>query len=121
MHLFITGTTTLQHMAAEFCKIYPSLRLAFFKRKNNPFQSFKKIDNLQLSLIDLDCIVPDSHLSIQFWQTTSAVEKLLSTHTGLKVEIMRKYATKWIRTDGSDDLTLEEQNQLSETVFQQPY
>ena len=112
MHIFIKGTTTLQQIATEFSNIYPFLKLQFFKSVMSPLPTLVKVEDYQQSLIDLDCIIPDSHLSIQFWQTTDIVERTLSAHTGLYVEIYRKFDDSWIRTDGSDDLTLEEQNHL---------
>jgi len=129
MHFLIKGTTTLQQIASEFNNIYPFLKLYFFKSVKYPLQTFEKVNDYHQSLIDLECIIPDSHLSIQFWQTTDVVERTLSAHTGLYVEMYRKFDDNWIRTDGSDDLTLEEQNLLgavsgtnqSNAYYQPPY
>lgn len=108
MQINISGTTTLKQIAELFHSTYNYLKLQFYLVDDNGQR--KKITELDKPLIEFDCIIPDGIATVHYWQTTESTEQILSKQIGLQVEICRRYLDKWVVTNGSDRLTLEEQN-----------
>ena len=57
-------------------------------------------------------------IEIHSWRKTGMVEQELRKRFGLHVQIMRKHGDSWIQTAGTDELTLEEQNEIGQNATQ---
>ena len=112
MVIKINGCSTLNTINQEFSSRYPFLRRGFYIASQDEARFKKKITDWTLSIVEAGAIVKDDEVECHYWQTTRWVERQFSKKTGLDVQLFRRYKDCWIRTDGSDILTLEEQNEL---------
>ncbi len=112
MIIKVNGCSTLSSINQDFNKQYPFLSLRFYRRNSGANSNKKNVVDLLLSIVEAGSIIRDDEVECHFWQTTGWVEKQFSRKTGFDVQILRKFKDKWIITDGSDMLTLEEQNEM---------
>ena len=120
MILEIDESTRLVDLQKYFSASFPFLKLVFFKELQPMNGERKKID-----LIDSKGLInslrtnkKEVFLEIHYWQKTETVEKLFRDKAGLYVKIRRKQGEHWIETSGTDDLTLEEQNDIGRKATQ---
>ena len=50
-------------------------------------------------------------IEIHFWQKVGLIEKIFKNKFGLFVQVFRQHGDKWIQSVGTDELTLEQQNE----------
>lgn len=112
MVIRLKGSSTLHSINQEFTSRYPFLRLGFYFSDSNSNRFKRKITDESISIVEAGSIIKDDEVECHYWQSTRWVERQFSKKTGLDVQIMRQYKDCWIRTDGSDLLTLEEQNEM---------
>ncbi len=114
MILIIDREVRLFDIAQQFNSWFNFLKIEFFRsstdRSRKAFKSkpllldykVKDVCNLNKSVV----------LELHFWNTTEIVESLFYKKTGIHIQIYRKNKEEWVRSNGSDRLSLEEQNQL---------
>jgi dTDP-glucose pyrophosphorylase len=120
MILEIDETTRLVDLQKNFSASFPFLKLVVFKEvqqmnsdmKNNELTDSNRLINA------LRTNKKEVILEIHYWQKTGTVEKLFRDKAGLYVQIRRKQGQHWIETSGTDDLTLEEQNDIGRKATQ---
>jgi hypothetical protein len=117
MKIEITERTTLGQISNMFRGYFPYLQLRFYKRpigwSGEQYLQFQLNDDLeyktirkvgQLLIVELN----EYELTIDF-------ENRIKTELGLNIQLYRKYKDRWIRSEGSDILTISQQNALGES------
>ena len=104
----------LKDISLTFARAYPYLKLEFFS-KPHKWQEPSAVS--QLLHQDLTVSVVTNNLSksgfieIHYWQKTGNIEMKFLQQFNLSVQVYRKNGDNWIQTSGTDELTLEEQNE----------
>jgi hypothetical protein len=115
MILEIKKDSQLNDIQDSFTHNFPFLRLQFYsmevKHKNRKNKVLYYTD-LHTSIKEAGHVKHDLFLELHYWQKTGTVEKLFRDKTGLHVHVYRKHGDHWIQTAGTDELTLEEQNNI---------
>ncbi len=110
MFINIKGSVRLKDIAHQFNRQFPFLQLGFYYPDYFDVAMRGQLIDPELTIVEAGPIIKDDLVEFHYWQQTGEVEKLLSHKIGLNVQVLRKYHTHWIRTEGSDILSLEEQN-----------
>ena len=114
MFIEINNAKTVHEIQEEFHFHYPFLKLEFFDSDH-----FWSELSPQSDLIPATAVIGDirkTHtpglIEITGAQKTGTVEQHFERHFNLHVQICRLSGTTWIQTAGTDELTLDEQNEL---------
>jgi hypothetical protein len=114
MILEVEGFSKLSDISDLFSHYYPFLKIEFFDLPHNWHES-SSLKNmipktkLVSEVTSLDLVV---QIEVHFWNKTGTVEQMFKNKAGLNIQIFRKYNNSWIQTVGTDELTLEEQNNI---------
>jgi hypothetical protein len=114
MILFIEPETSLHALQQSFHQVYPFLSIRFFQNKTNAEGVVYRV------WLDSEKTVKEvsrrTHLhgviELHYWDKTSAVQQTFQQSFGLGVQVFRKHGLEWIEVNGTDNLTLEEQNEI---------
>lgn len=114
MILEVEGFSPLSNIAKVFSGYYPFLKIEFFDGPHDWHENSLKKNLLPVSKLVSEVTLLSSPVQIEvhFWNKTGTVEQMFKNKTGLNIQIFRKKNDKWIQTVGTDDLTLEEQNNI---------
>lgn len=121
MIIEINDTQTLAAVNEAFSEQYPFLVIAFFdsphqwQEKSSPEHRLsydKKIGEIRKKHHHPGAI------EIHSWQKTGIIEQEFRKRFGLNVQILRRHGDSWIQTAGTDELTLEEQNEIGRNATQ---
>lgn len=114
MNIFINQDRTLADIAFEFNHYFPFLKIGFFKYPHAWLETSYLKDAIPLTNTVGNVCDLRKNVIIEFhyWQKTGTVEKIFKDKAGLNVQIFRKQGYQWIQTNGTDVLSLEEQNQI---------
>lgn len=110
----IYSSLKLSQIAADFSRHYPYLKIEFFK-KSHQWHEFTPVHNRveqALTVSDISSHSAVVEIEIHFWNKVGTVEQIFKNKAGINIQIFRKYKDSWIQTVGTDDLTLEEQNDI---------
>lgn len=115
MVIQINDNTSIRHIQEAFSSRYPYLEINFFSGSPNEDNLYEKSD-----LIPVDSILGDikrTHVSalmeIQPSNTIADVEREFYQRFGLRAQVLRKYETHWILPADTDQLTLQQQNEIA--------
>ena len=115
MILEIKKDSLLKDIQDSFVHNFPFLRLQFLHtdihRKNNSNKVTYYAD-LHTTMKEASQLKHDLIVELHYWQKTGTVEKIFRDKAGLHVHVFRKHGEHWIQTAGTDELTLEEQNNI---------
>lgn len=114
MIITIEPQKKLTEISNAFSKVYPFLKLEFFSRPHDWLESsdWTQIINKNMTVAEANNNQNNSgYIEIHYWQKTGIVELKFLKQFNLSVQIYRKLNDHWIQTSGSDDLSLEEQNE----------
>jgi hypothetical protein len=115
MKMTILDSMQVSDLQAAFNQAYPFLKIEFY---NSPHgwgeacgkaKQYKDVTSLKKILTHKD---HPSTIEFLPWQKTGEIETLLKQQFGLFVQVWRKYGECWIETAGTDELSLDEQNDL---------
>ena len=115
MIIEIYDSQTLNEISALFSNIYPFLKIEFYKKPHMWQEESSIADKLDHDLTVAEVSKKKNHIGymeIHFWQKTGVVERYLKNRFGLHTQIFRLQGDEWIQTVGTDELTLEEQNEI---------
>lgn len=116
--LLISTTKTTFDLKKEFNRIFPFLRIEFFKHpcvKGTGFTKDKIISsNELLGRIQLKADNFDFKFDTSI--TVGEFESLFFKNFGLCVQVFRKSGNVWLETSKTDDWTLEQQNEEGEQL-----
>ena len=110
----IYSSLKLSQIAADFSRHYPYLKIEFYK-KSHHWHEFTPIHTMvdhSLSVSDITSHTGNIEIEIHFWNKVGTIEQVFKNKAGINIQIFRKFKDSWIQTVGTDDLTLEEQNDI---------
>lgn len=114
MYIEIDDNRTIKEVQEEFHAHYPFLKLEFFKHPHGwtePSSSNEVLKPEQTLSSVRKKHVPGL-IEIYRSQKTGMVEQHFHRRFNLNVQIYRLHGDQWIQTAGTDELTLEEQNEI---------
>ena len=116
MFLQIADTMTIEEVQDRFTECFPFLKIEFYSLGHKRFEASDKRFQYpsQARIGDIRKIHFFGALEIKSWYTAAKVEKQLKDLYGLHAQIFRSRTNGgWIQTSLSDELTLQEQNDLA--------
>ena len=104
----------LKEIKRMFHDQYPFLTICFYTKSHGWQESVAgAIEYDQNSTVEDAASFPAKGLiEIHYWQKTGAVENEFSSRFHLHAQIFRRQGGVWVQTAGTDELTLEEQNEI---------
>ena len=114
MILEIDNEKKLSQLNNIFNTKYPFLKLEFYDQPHawQEESSSKHILNKTMTVGEATPLNLNSGIiEIHFWQKTGLIEKIFKNKFGLFVQIFRQHGDKWVQSVGTDELTLEQQNE----------
>jgi hypothetical protein len=114
MIITIEPQKKLAELSDAFSAVYPFLKLEFFSRSHGWLESsdWTHMLNKNMTITEANNNQTNSgYIEIHYWQKTGIVEMKFLKQFNLAVQIYRKLNDHWIQTSGTDDLSLEEQNE----------
>lgn len=120
MKIPLDPSTTLMDIQRQFQLMFPLLSIRFSDKEHQfgeailhghwhdeslPFLSITKTRYLD-------------YIEIEKWYKTGDVEQLLQKFFGVHPQVFRKQNDSWIQTAGTDEFTLEEQNEIAQKNIQ---
>jgi hypothetical protein len=110
----INDTKTLSAIATEFSAYYPFLKIEFYDEPHRWQQ-----ESARKHLLPYDKTIGEIRkkhnpgaMEIHSWNKTGVVEQKFAKGFGLNVQIFRLQGDVWVQTVGTDEITLEEQNEI---------
>jgi hypothetical protein len=115
MILEINNTVTIKEVQKRFHAAFPFLKIEFSDQPHDWGEPvldghWHSVD-FQLSTIARRAPMAD-FIIIQPWDKVGDVEEQIKTKFGLYPQIFRREEYHWIQTAGTDELTLDEQNDI---------
>jgi hypothetical protein len=114
MIIEINPNKMLKEINSAFTKVYPFLKLEFFSKSHKWQESSSSKDLLQQDQTVSEVthsFLCSGFIEIHYWQKTGIIEMKFLQQFNLSVQVYRKNGDSWIQTSGTDELTLEEQNE----------
>ena len=121
MLLSVTPNTKLSEMKNTFHQGYPFLKLEFYK-KSHAWQEGNAVADLldeNLTVADVVDNCKPGFIEIHYWQKTGIIEAKFNNMFGLYAQIFRKKGDDWIQTAGTDEFTLEQQNESGKNSLEE--
>lgn len=117
MKLIFSRTRTIKDVKQQFSRYFPYLRLAVYKDEAEVRNEFTPLSTMS----DETCLSEIKTLKKEgFFQldaaSVSAFEKRMKEEFGLLVKIYRKAGVMWLKTKGTDNLSLAKQNKMGEVA-----
>lgn len=111
--------STLADLKSQFSALFPYLKIEFFRKKHQAFESSQKKDMVHEDM-------PVKHISGGQLQsgaieltgdmTVAECEALFSGKLGLSCQVFRKSRNSWIETTRTDDWNLQKQNEEGQSI-----
>jgi hypothetical protein len=114
MIIEINPNKKLKDINSAFSNAYPFLKLEFFSKSHKWQESSSVLQLLQQDQTVSEVthsLLCSGFIEIHYWQKTGVIEMMFLQQFNLSVQVYRKKGDNWIQTSGTDDLTLEEQNE----------
>ncbi|MBS1933709.1 MAG: hypothetical protein JST96_06895 [Bacteroidetes bacterium] len=118
MMIEIDDNRTIGEIRDQFSAYFPFLKIEFFRKPHSWQQSSSLKDILPhtIKLHEIRKKHQPGFIEIHSIQKTGAVEQEFERHFGLHVQVFRKNRDSWIQTAGTDEISLEEQNQIGKEL-----
>lgn len=118
MLLKIDDNKTIEEVQDKFNECFPQLKLEFYEEPHKWNQKSELIHQIKnkYRIGDIRKQHNSGILEIKSWYRTGRVEQDLHDLFGLNVQIFRQHYDSWIQTSYSDDLTLQQQSQLTNKI-----
>lgn len=118
MTIHIDDTRTIEQLQEDFNKVFPLLKLEFFKKPHASGSASEKSELLPAcsTLRSWRSIHDAGDIVITAKMTVAEVEKSFSTKFGLHAQIFRLSGRAWLQTTVTDQWTLEQQNEAAEQL-----
>lgn len=118
MILSIQDDITIREIQEKFCLYYPFLKIEFYRHPHGrlEYSSEKEQYSCKKSLGQIRQRHNNGMLEIHGWYKTGDVEQVFNEDFGLYVQVFRREGDVWIQTAGTDDLSLEEQDEIGRTI-----
>jgi hypothetical protein len=120
MIIEIDDTKTIEEVAKSFCQNFPFLKIEFYDEAHHwQEQSSRKHMLPHYKTIGE---VRKRHnpgaMEIHNWQKAGTVEQQFRKLFDLNVQLFRQEGDMWVQTAGTDELTIEEQNEIGRNASQ---
>jgi hypothetical protein len=108
----IDHRTKLSEIQEAFSKVFPHLRLAFYKTPHSAGEATSDREKLDPSnaIGDVSTNLGSQHLSFDGMQSIHAFESMLATDLGLYAQVFRRSGNLWLQTTATDGWALDEAN-----------
>lgn len=120
MKINITETTTIFDLQEAFRVSYPYLTIKFFDKPHGWGEGSAMAHcydpTFRICSIEKKSNVPEV-LELFPWTIVGDLERNIQEQFGLYSQVCRKNGDGWIETAGTDDLTLDEQNELGKRTL----
>jgi hypothetical protein len=115
MLLKIFDRIKIDELQDKFNECFPYLRIEFYSRPHKWQEATHKDYLIQQGTLleDIRKTHDSGLMNIKSWDKTGNVEQEFQKMFGLNVQILRLNKNQWIQTSDSDNLTLQEQSELS--------
>ena len=109
MILEIDDTKTTTDVQDRFSLCYPSLKLAFCRRRHGWEKVCRESDIIYdtVLLAQIRKVHEPGTIEVKSWSKVGAVEKEFRNKFGLNVQILYKSGDTWIQTGKSDNVTID--------------
>lgn len=116
MIIEIRDEKTIEEICKEFSRCYPFLKLEFYYKSHGRQESssLKDLVAHDKTIGELRTKGNEGFIEFHFWQKTGNIEHEFSSRFGLYVQVFRKQNDLWIQTLGTDELSLEDQNEAGQ-------
>lgn len=115
MILRITHHSQIKTVQKKFHEAFPFLKLEFFDIPHGwgepVTQGYQYDPSFRVSALEKEGVTVQI-IRIHPWSKTGMIEKEFEENFGLHVQVYRRSGYKWVQTAGTDELSLEEQNEL---------
>jgi hypothetical protein len=114
MEIVLTYQATVKDVKKQFNCLFPYLKLEFFCEPHIAGQGspFSKMVPPSTLLGEICGIICEGEMTIKPEQTVKEVEQTFQKNFGLPVQVFRRQKDVWLETTNTDNLTLEEQNEM---------
>ncbi|HEY8659508.1 MAG TPA: hypothetical protein VIL78_10750 [Hanamia sp.] len=118
MKLQINSGTQIEDVQKEFSKVYPFLRIDFFKKPHAENQLSQRKDKIdpKNKISEEGKFVKAESIDISKYLTVAELEMDFFNKFGIALQVSRKSGNIWIETSLTDDWTLEMQNNQGEEL-----
>lgn len=112
MTLLIQPDFSIKEVQSEFSKVFPYLKLEFFKKMHSPLEGTEKKHQLNPDekLNSINKSLTSYSLHITENTTVTELEQKFQNELGLPVQIFRKSGNSWLETTITDAWSLSKQN-----------
>ena len=114
MEIFLSSESTIRQINKEFHKAFPLLQLEFYQRKHSFGETYvyEQKFHERTSLKEINENFRPGVVSINPHDTVAELEQRFQRRFDLSVQVYRRMGDIYLETAETDDLTLEEQNNL---------
>lgn len=120
MFLKIVDTMMVEELQDRFSQCFPFLKIEFYSK---PHKRFEPTDNrFVIPGKERISSIRKNHtngvMEIKSWHSVAKVEKEMKDRFGLNIQIFRTSPDgTWVQTADSDELTLQDQNELANRLL----
>lgn len=113
MIIEIHDNRTLDEITKQFSEYYPFLKIVFYDEPHywQEASTFKHQLAPDKSIGEVRKKTASTLMELHPWNKTGSIEQEFRKQFGLYAQIFRKEGNIWLQTIGTDELTLEEQNE----------
>ena len=112
--LIINEQLTIEVVQKQFNKVFPFLKIEFFKEKHQKGIGTEK-KNMYVNRNEYLFVIAHQdkcgQIQLEGNQTVEQLEEIFETNFGLHVQIFRKSGKIWLETSTTDGWTLNQQNE----------
>lgn len=117
MKLIFSRTRTIKDVKQQFSRYFPYLRLTVYEDEAEVKSEVIPQNSMgeQTSLSEIKTLKKEGFFQLDA-TSVAAFEKRMKEEFGLLVKIYRKAGVMWLRTTGTDNLSLDKQNKMGEVA-----
>ncbi|MCB9187380.1 MAG: hypothetical protein H6601_11640 [Flavobacteriales bacterium] len=121
MKLHINDALTISEIQEEFGKVFPYLKIEFFKKPHETGETSPKSEMLpsDATLAKWRTVHNEGDLTVTAETTVEEVETGCQNKFGISAQVFRKSGDIWLETSATDHWTLKEQNEQGEFMAQE--
>ena len=119
MKIHVTGESSLKSIQQEFSKLFPNLKIEFFSKPHNAFEGTSAqylIKETDVTLNDIKGAKHEGWIYLEPDMLVWQIEKFFQDEFHLSMQIFRRSGNVWLETSRTDNLSLEEQNELGNNI-----
>ena len=111
MIIEINKNRAIADLQYDFSRLYPFLKLDFYKNTSGKLGSIVKHKLNKTMLLNIAGNQKEGDLEITDFMSVGELEKTFQNRFGMAVQVSRKSGTIWLETTMTDNWTLKQQNE----------